>query len=132
MATAGFDERRFPDARVLRTCRANPHITISQVGRELGISRQAAGKLVTDLRGRGYVTVAPSPSSGREKAVELTQKAYDYLIAHRDAARAIDRQISRELGPDVFAAVAQLLDVLGADEEDRLRAYLREKGVHTL
>jgi DNA-binding MarR family transcriptional regulator len=66
MAAAGFEDRGFPDGRVLRMCRRDAALTISQIGRELGITRQAAGKAVGSMRDRGYVSVDPSPTSGRE------------------------------------------------------------------
>lgn len=132
IAEAGFGERRFPDTRVLRMCKENDEMTTSQIGRELGISRQAAGKVVGNLRERGYVSVRPSPSSGREKIVTVTPKAEEYLAAQRKAVRTIDARLRRELGDDAFDALHRLLDVLGADEELRLRDYLRQRGVREL
>ena len=98
MADAGFDERRFPDGRVLRLCSGFPGSTISSIGRELGITRQGAGKVVSHLHDRGYVSVADSPTSGREKAVTLTVSGTRYLEAQRHAVRTIERQLRAELG----------------------------------
>src|SRR5665213_3303772 len=58
MADAGFGERRFPDGRVLRLCSTPIGATISAIGREIGITRQGATKVVTHLVERGYVAVA--------------------------------------------------------------------------
>ena len=55
MAETGFGERRFPDGRVLRVCAGEAGSTISAIGRELGITRQGASKVVAELRDRGYV-----------------------------------------------------------------------------
>jgi DNA-binding MarR family transcriptional regulator len=132
MAEAGFGPRRFPDARVLRMCRRTPDITTSQIGRELGITRQGASKVVASLRERGYVTLEPSPTSGREKIVAVTQRAVDYLAAQQKAARAIEARLRRQVGPDAFDALHRLLDALGADESLRMRDYLREMGVREL
>ena len=126
LAAAGFDERRFPDRRVLRMCSGPEGTTIAQIGRQLGITRQGASKIVASLRERSYVTVTASPSSGREKTVQLTERARDYLAAHRQAARAIERQLHDEFGPEAFAALHRLLEVLGGDEDVRLIDYLRE------
>src|SRR5256885_12216413 len=57
MAAAGFDDRRFPDGRVLRLCRDRSNITIADIGRELAISRQGAAKVVASLETRGYLSV---------------------------------------------------------------------------
>ena len=73
MTEAGFGERRFPDGRVLRLCSGQNGSTISAIGRELGITRQGAGKVVAHLSDRGYVTVSDSATSGREKSVTLTR-----------------------------------------------------------
>ena len=86
MAEAGFGERRFPDGRVLRLCSGQAGSTISAIGRELGITRQGASKVVGHLRDRGYVAVADSTTSKREKSVVLTSHGTDYLRAQRAAA----------------------------------------------
>lgn len=98
LTAAGFDERRFPQGRVLRICAASGETTISDVGRELGISRQAASKIVADLRSRGYLTVSPSPADGREKLLALTPRAADFLAASREAARSIEARLRAEIG----------------------------------
>jgi len=131
MRAAGFGDRGFPDGRVLRMCRAAP-TTISQIGRELGITRQGASKVVGVLRDRGYVTVEPSATSGREKAVMVTPRATVYLAAQRAAARRIERRLRRAVGDDAFDALESLLDELGGDEQPRLRDYLRQMGVRDL
>ncbi|HEY7135883.1 MAG TPA: MarR family transcriptional regulator [Acidimicrobiia bacterium] len=132
MADAGFGPRRFPDARVLRMCQRTPEITTSQIGRELGITRQGASKVVASLRERGYVTLKPSPTSGREKIVAVTQRADEYLAAQRKAARAIETRLRRAVGADAFDGLYRLLDAMGIDEDLRMRDYLREMGVREL
>ena len=77
MAEAGFGDRRFPDGRVLRACSGEAGSTISAIGRELDITRQGASKVVAHLRERGYVAVADSRTSKREKSVVLTPRGID-------------------------------------------------------
>ena len=83
MADAGFGERRFPDGRVLRVCSDERGSTISAIGRELGITRQGASKVVTELRDCGYVAIADSTTSKREKSVALTSLGVEYLAQQR-------------------------------------------------
>ena len=125
MDDAGFGERRFPDGRVLRVCRGEAGSTISAIGRELGITRQGASKVVAHLRDRGYVEVADSTTSKREKSVVLTPRGVDYLAYQRNAARAIEDDLRAELGGAALSALGALLDALDAGEDVRLRAYLR-------
>jgi DNA-binding MarR family transcriptional regulator len=125
LAAAGFGDRAFPDGRVLRICSRSPEVTISHIGRELGITRQGASKIVAGLRERGYVTVDASPTSGREKAVRLTTRAIDYLAAQRQAARDIERQLRAEIGAEAFDSLDLLLEALGGDDQPRMDDYLR-------
>jgi len=126
IATAGFADRGFPDGRVLRMCSGQPETTVSQVGRELGITRQGASKIVAGLRDRRYVTLSPSATDGREKIVTLTPRAVDYLTAQRNAARDIERRLRKDVGEEGFSALYRLLRALGGDEDVGLRDYLRK------
>lgn len=125
MAAAGFADRGFPDGRVLRLCSQFEEVTASQIGRELGITRQGAGKAVAALRDRGYVTLRSSPSDGREKVVSLTPRAHDYLAAQRSASRQIERDLRKQVGSEAFEGLFRLLDALGGDDQPRLRNYVR-------
>ena len=125
MADAGFGERRFPNGQVLRFCSGQAGSTISAIGRELGITRQGAGKVVAHLRDRGYVSVADSPISKREKSVMLTSRGVDYLQTQRAAARAIEDELRAALGNTGFTALRALLDALDDGEKTRMSTYLR-------
>ena len=124
LAAAGFADHRLSDLRVLRICSSSPETTISQIGRELGITRQGAGKIVASLRTRGYVTLIGSPTDGREKIVKPAQRAIEYLAAHKEAAREIERRIRAEIGAQAFDALYMLLDALTRDEPLHMRDYL--------
>lgn len=125
LAAAGFADRGFPDGRVLRLCAQFEVVTASQIGRELGITRQGAGKVVAGLRNQGYVTLRSSPSDGREKVVSLTPRAHDFLAAQRSASRQIERDLRKQIGSEAFENLFQLLDALGGDDQPRMRDYLR-------
>jgi DNA-binding MarR family transcriptional regulator len=125
MADAGFGERRFPDGQVLRLCSGQTGSTISAIGRELGITRQGASKVVGRLRDRGYLSVADSATSGREKSVTLTPRGAEYLAAQRKAARGIERRLRSEVGDAGFDALHSLLGALDQDDGVRMRTYLQ-------
>jgi DNA-binding MarR family transcriptional regulator len=124
LAAVGFGDRGFPDGRVLRLCGGAADVTISHIGRELGITRQGASKIVASLRDRGYVTLSASPTDGREKIVRPTRRAVEFLAAQREAARRIEARIRSELGPDAFDGLYRLLDALGTEDQPRLADYL--------
>ena len=125
LAAAGFGDRGFPDGRVLRLCTEASDVTISQIGRELGITRQGASKIVASLRDRGYVTLSSSPTDGREKIVRPTRRAVEFLSVQREAARRIEARIRSELGAEAMDGLYRLLDALGGDDLPRRTDYLR-------
>jgi DNA-binding MarR family transcriptional regulator len=128
LAAAGFRDRSSPpDGRVLRLCGGGTPVTISEIGRELGITRQGASKIVAGLRDRGYVTLSPSPTDGREKIVTLTAHARAYLRARHAAAQRIEARLRRELGDQAFDSLHGLLEALaGQDRIEFAEELLRE------
>ncbi|MFD0407717.1 MarR family winged helix-turn-helix transcriptional regulator [Kitasatospora sp. NPDC127116] len=58
-----------------------PHgTTASELGRRLGVTKQAAGKTVDNLEQLGYVERAADPSDTRRKLVRLTGRGVDCLV----------------------------------------------------
>jgi DNA-binding MarR family transcriptional regulator len=127
MARAGFIDRVVPDGRVLRMCTGSG-ASISQIGRELAITRQGAGKLVSSLVERGYVTSTASTMSGREKVVTLTDRGRSYLVTLGRSRRSIDQEIRRSLGPGLLAALERLATHLAPGDQPPLSIYLRPFG----
>ena len=132
LSAAGFGNHGAPDGRVLRLCSETAEVTISEIGRELGITRQAASKIVAGLRDRGYVSLSPSPTDGREKIVRLTAHALEYLTAQGAAERRIESQLRRELGAEAFDGLSRLLDTLSAGDprQPRRPAGVRDQAVY--
>lgn len=115
MAAAGFTDRRFPEGRVLTMVSGPGQMTISDVGRMLGITRQGASKIVAQLRQSGYLDVTPSPGDGREKILSLTPRAVEFLAALRKAARTVENRLRRRIGPDGVAQLREFLTVLAEE-----------------
>lgn len=83
--------------------------TASELGRRLGVSKQAAGKTVDRLARLGYVERAASDADARAKVVRLTPLGLDLL--HRSAAifDGLRAEWVRTLGEDGVAAVEAAL-----------------------
>ncbi|WP_086830419.1 MarR family winged helix-turn-helix transcriptional regulator [Streptomyces sp. NRRL B-24572] len=84
--------------------------TASDIGRRLGVSKQAAGKTVDRLLAVGYAERADDPVDARRKLVRLTPRGYDALA--RSAAIFDDLR-------------AEWIATLGADRVRDMEAALR-------
>lgn len=112
--SAGFPERVYPINYVLALYAQPEPMTISDIGRQFAISRQAASKIVGELRQRGYVQTIASTTDQREKVVELTPKAIQMVAARQRAAAKLDRKIRERIGT---AGLDELRKMLGAIAE---------------
>jgi DNA-binding MarR family transcriptional regulator len=75
-------------------------ITAVELGRRLGISKQAAGKTIDNLERLGYLRREPDPEDRRQKVVVLSDRGYDMLAR---SARIFDELRARwalQLGED--------------------------------
>jgi DNA-binding MarR family transcriptional regulator len=103
-------------------------MTISEMGRLFAITRQAASKVVGELRDRGYVHATPSAADQREKVVELTPKALEFVTARLSAAAALDTAIRARIGDagldELHSGLAAIGEVaMGTTEFDPANAY---------
>jgi DNA-binding MarR family transcriptional regulator len=78
--------------------------TAAELGRRLGISKQAAGKTIDTLEQLGYTERGPDPGDARRKVVRLTDRAIDALT------------LSAHIFDDLRARWAEILGI------ERLRA----------
>src|ERR1700754_3702423 len=56
-----------------------PGASASEIGRRLGVSKQAAGKTIDRLEALGYVERADDPADARRKIVRLTPRGLEVL-----------------------------------------------------
>src|SRR5215472_1517047 len=84
--------------------------TAAELGRRLGISKQAAGKTIDALEQLGYLERGPDPGDARRKVVRLTDRAVDAL------------ELSARIFDDLRARWAE---ILGAERLRALEADLR-------
>ncbi len=83
--------------------------TASELGRRLGVSKQAAGKTVDNLVRLGYVERADDAQDARRKLVRLTPRGLDLLTC---SARIFDELWQRwadRVGAERLAAVEETL-----------------------
>jgi DNA-binding MarR family transcriptional regulator len=113
MEAAGYPERRAAMNYVFALYAQPGPITISEMGRQFDVSRQAASKIVAELSRRGYVQTTASSTDQREKVVELTPKAIEHVTARRQAAAALDEAIRARIGDAGLERLHEVLDAVG-------------------
>ncbi|MFE9747077.1 MarR family winged helix-turn-helix transcriptional regulator [Saccharothrix saharensis] len=89
--------------------------TATEIGRRLGVSKQAAGKTVDRLESLGYVERVDDPGDGRRKLIRLTPRGLDSLT---QAAEVFDELRARwvaRLGPDGVARLESSLRAVVPD-----------------
>ncbi|MCV7429278.1 MarR family winged helix-turn-helix transcriptional regulator [Mycobacterium montefiorense] len=122
LAAAGLPGREFPLNYLFALCGQPEPMTISEMGRQFAVSRQAASKITAELRRRGYVAVAASATDQREKVVEVTAKAVELVTARRRAAAALDREIGERLGRAGVAELQRGLETIAEVSVGKKRA----------
>ncbi len=84
-------------------------VTASELGRRLGVSKQAAGKTVDRLVRLGYVERVASEDDARAKVVRLTPLGLDLLNRSAAIFDELRAEWVRALGPEQVAAVEAAL-----------------------
>jgi DNA-binding MarR family transcriptional regulator len=116
IARAGIDDMRAPFGFVIRAL-ADRDRTLTELAEMLGVSKQAAIKVVDEMELRGFVTREPHPTDRRIKVLRLTDKARVVRRTALRASRKLERDLRRSLGdPDVDAMRRALLELLAAHD----------------
>jgi DNA-binding MarR family transcriptional regulator len=102
--TAGYGELRPAHGMIFQLLN-DSGATSSELAERLGVTKQAAGQMVAELEGRGYVRRQEHPEGGRRRLVVLTDKA----IAHLKVAGSILHQLETELAEQVDDANLAML-----------------------
>jgi DNA-binding MarR family transcriptional regulator len=79
--------------------------TAADIGRRLGVSKQAAGKTVDRLESLGYVQRLDDPADARRKLVHLTPHGLDALARSAAIFRRLRSQWATTLGTDRLHAL---------------------------
>jgi DNA-binding MarR family transcriptional regulator len=99
-----------------------PHgSTTSEVGRRLGVSKQAAAKTVASLESVGYVRREPDPQDGRAVRVLRTARGEEMLTLSAQFFEDFRARLTDALGPDRVAELEDDLEQMAAPSGDHLR-----------
>ncbi len=94
--------------------------TATEVGRRLGVSKQAAGKTIERLTELGYLTRATATGDQRRKVVRLTERGTEALALSAGAFDRVRARWAAALGPDQVAALEDSLRTMAPGQPMRL------------
>lgn len=80
-------------------------VTAVELGRRLGISKQAAGKTIGNLERLGYLRRVPNPGDRRQKTVVLTDRGYDMLARSAQIFDELRASWAVQIGEDRLRAL---------------------------
>lgn len=112
----GLAERGFTDVRPMHGFAfvriSAGDATVVEVAQHLGVSKQAASRLVEQLAQRGYVTRKADPSDGRARLLRLTDRGWACTRAAEKAAADSANAWKEQLGDDAMAELQAALQVV--------------------
>lgn len=94
--------------------------TASDIGRKLGVSKQAAGKTVEKLTALGYAERVEDPDDARRKIVCLTPRGIDALRQSAEIFERLRRRWVHELGAQRVRDMEAALRTMVPPESFRL------------
>jgi DNA-binding MarR family transcriptional regulator len=99
----------------------------SDLAAHTGMSRQAVNYLLRQLEDMGYLARRDDTDDRRARRIELTERGRALVPAVRRIVRDIEQEWARELGPDDFEQLRDLLERLRdiVQDSDARRAPAR-------
>lgn len=87
-------------------------VTIVELGRRLGVTKQAAAKTAGSLEEAGYVHRSPHPDDGRAWALTITPRGRELLTRSAETFDRLRRRWVEQLGRERLADLEQSLSTL--------------------
>jgi MarR family transcriptional regulator, temperature-dependent positive regulator of motility len=113
LAAAGFDDQR-PAHDAVFAHLPPEGITLSELARRAGISKQAMSELVVDLEAKDYVARRRDPADRRVRIIEFTPRGWAAIRVALAAFDEIEHELVDQLGAPRIASLRSVLsDLLG-------------------
>ena len=104
----GFDDLEAAHLVVLQY--PGPHgLRPSELAARVGMTKQAVNYQLGQLERLGYLARRSDPDDQRSKRIALTERGYAVIPVIREAVADVETAWSRELGPERFAELRNLL-----------------------
>ncbi len=97
--------------------------TLSELGRRLGVSKQAAAKTAASLERVGYVCREPDPGDARAVRLRWTARGEEMLALSAAFFEAYHARLAQTLGARQLAELEDGLQGMAAPGSDHLRGF---------
>jgi len=121
LAGLGYADYRRTDAATMRLLLREP-LPVGRLGGYMGVTRQAARKVVGGLQQRGYAATERDRHDARQLNVTLTPAGREYALAIVAVVDELNREAGRRASPEQLAAADAVLRAVLFDESARRRA----------
>jgi len=93
--------------------------TVTVAADRAGITKQAMGRLATELEDAGYIRVQSDPKDARARVLQLTKTGKQLMLDSLEVMAELERRYARSVGRNRLAAVLQGLAafVEGAEQD---------------
>lgn len=95
-------------------------VTVSELGRRLGVSKQAAAKTVASLQTLGYVHRVAHPGDHRAALIKRAPRGDEMLALSAQIFGRIHAEIAQRLGPAELEALEAALNRMASERTPRL------------
>jgi len=114
LVAAGFDDHRMSHDKVM------PHIppggiTLAELARRAGITKQAMAELVQDLETKGYLRRRPDPADRRVRVIEFTDRGWSAVRTALDGFASVEKELQSRWGHHDFTLLRQMLEDIAND-----------------
>jgi DNA-binding MarR family transcriptional regulator len=108
---AGFTDQRMAHNAVFAHIPPEG-ITLAELARRAGITKQAMSELVLDLEAKGYLTRRPDEHDKRTKLIELSDRGWAAMSAALAAFEEMERGLEERLGASRLRSLRHTLEIL--------------------
>jgi len=118
-ATQGQTQARWQTMWVIES---GETLSVPQIARRLGVSRQNEQRVVNDLVASGHAELIPNPDHRTSPLVRLTPSGAEALVAIDESAAQFNTAVEADLTPEMAEQLRSLLGTLA--ESIRARGRL--------
>ena len=79
--------------------------TVTVAADRAGITKQAMGRLATELEAAGYIRVEADPKDARARILQLTKTGKKLMLDSLEVMAELERRYARSVGRDRLAAI---------------------------